>query len=96
MKKVLLFTSLLVLAGCYHATVDTGLAPAQPTVNSETIWAHSWVYGLVPPSTVRAQDACGGPATRVDTQVGFVHGLIGAITGGIYTPMQIRVTCAAN
>jgi hypothetical protein len=92
---VALLSIAILASGCYRATVDTGLAPQATPTHSETTWAHSWIYGLVPPSTVRAQEACqGGQATEVTTQIGFVHGLVSALTGGIYTPMEITVRCA--
>jgi len=31
----------------------------------------------------------------VETQLSFVNGLVGVLTLGIYTPMEILVTCAA-
>ena len=79
-------------AGCYHVTVDTGLAPGYQT---KTIWAHSFIYGLVPPSVVEAKAQCGNGIARVESQLGFVHQLVGLLTFAIYTPMQITVTCAA-
>ena len=33
---------------------------------------------------------------KVETQLSFVNGLVGLITLGIYTPMNIKVTCAAG
>ena len=52
---VVVFLSLFLLAGCYHATIDTGLAPGPKTVE---MWKHSWIAGLVPPSVVEAQSEC--------------------------------------
>lgn len=81
-------------AGCYHATIETGVTPS--TVTIERHWASSWIYGLVPPSTVEARSQCTGGVARVDTQLSFLNMVVGAITAGIYTPMDIVVTCAAG
>ena len=89
---VVLF-SLFLLAGCYHATIDTGLAPGYRTVE---MWKHSWIYGLVPPSVVEAQSECENGVARVETQQSFLNGLVNVLTGGIYTPMTVIVTCAAK
>ena len=89
---VVLF-SLFLLAGCYHATIDTGLAPGSKTVE---MWKHSWIYGLVPPSVVEAQSECENGVARVETQMSFVNGLVGALTFSIYTPMTVIVTCAKD
>lgn len=91
---VLAFLScFFLLVGCYHATIDTGLAPGSKTVE---MWKHSWIYGLVPPSVVEAQSECENGVARVETQQSFVNGLVNVLTGGIYTPMTVIVTCAAD
>ena len=84
---------LLVAApACYHATVDTGLAPSSVVV--EKSWASGWIGGLVPPSTVETASQCPHGAAKVETKHSFLNMLVGALTGGIYSPMSIKVTCA--
>ena len=80
------------LSGCYHATIETGLATSADSVHVP--WAHSFIYGLVPPATVSAAAKCKNGVAKVETQMSFLNGLVGAITWGIYTPMTITVTCA--
>lgn len=81
-------------AGCYHATVDTGRAPSGQTVEKQ--WAHGFVYGLVPPSTVETAAKCPNGVAKVETQLSFLNQLASFLTAGIYTPMQISVQCAAG
>lgn len=90
--KCLAAALVLGLAGCYHATIDTGLAPSTTVV--EKPWASSFIDGLVPPSTVETQAKCKTGVSKVETQLSFLNLLVGAITFGIYTPMNIKVTCA--
>ncbi len=90
---VLAFLGLFLLAGCYHATIETGLAPGAKTVQ---MWKHSWIYGLAPPSVVEAQSECENGVAKVETQQSFANGLVGALTFGIYTPLTVTVTCAAK
>lgn len=93
-KSGLSVLTLVVLAsGCYRATVDTGRVPSGQTV--EKHWAHGWVYGLVPPSTVETAAKCPNGVAKVETQLSFANQLVGFLTGGIYTPMSIEVQCAA-
>ena len=33
---------------------------------------------------------------RVETKLSFLNQLVGSLTFGIYTPMEIKVTCAAG
>lgn len=89
--------TLLVVAfssvACYHATVTTNRSTSGQTV--EVPWAHSFLYGLVPPSTVETASQCPNGLARVETMHSFLNGLAAAITFGIYTPMHIIVQCAA-
>ncbi len=83
---------LLALPACYHATIDTGLTPSTTVV--EKAWASSFIGGLVPPSTVETQSKCRTGVSKVETQLSFLNMLVGFITLSIYTPMDIKVTCA--
>lgn len=94
-RRLLLTVILGILTvGCYHATVNTGLNPSAQTYTES--FASSWVYGLVPPSTVEAAEHCPNGVARVETKLSFVNQLVGIITLGIYTPMNIQVTCAGG
>jgi len=92
MRNALLLAAALPLAACYHATIETGLAPSTEVL--EQTFASSWIYGLVPPKTVSTTSRCPSGVARVETQHTFVNQLVGFLTLGIYTPMYIRVTCA--
>ena len=92
LRPLALVAMLLTLSACYHATIQTGLAPSGQTIEDK--WATGWIYGLVPPATVQTMQGCPAGVARVDTQQSFVNGLVGIITFGIYTPMEIIVTCA--
>lgn len=83
----------LLLGGCYHATIETGLAPSAQVIDQG--FASGWIYGLVPPKTVATASKCPAGVAKVETQLSFVNQLVSFLTLGIYTPMHIRVTCAA-
>ncbi len=85
---------LFVGTGCYHATVETGLTPSVETI--EEPWASGWVYGLVSPDPISTQAKCKHGVAKVETELSFVNQLVGFHTLGIYTPMSIKVTCAAQ
>lgn len=80
--------------GCYHATIETGLTPSSEVIKES--FASCWVYGLVPPKTIEAQMKCKNGVARVETQHSFLTQLVGVLTLGIYTPIEITVTCAAG
>jgi hypothetical protein len=85
--------SLVALGACYHATVETGATPSTLVIDKG--FASSWIYGLVPPETISTTSKCPKGPAKVETQHTFVNELVSFLTLGIYTPMQIRVTCAA-
>lgn len=80
-------------AGCYRATVDTGLAPSGQTVNKA--WAHSFLYGLVPAATVETAAQCPNGVAKVETQHSFLNQVAYALTFGLYSPVSVSVQCAA-
>ena len=94
MSRFLPYVVLLLLPACYAAKVETGL-PASNTQIRQT-FASSWIYGLVPPKTVAAAAQCPNGVAVVETQLSFLNQVVGVLTLGIYTPMQIVVTCAAK
>lgn len=85
---------LLLCAGCYRASVVTGLKPSNEVISKP--FASCWIYGLIPPSEVETAAKCPNGVAKVETQLSFVNYLVGMITCGIYTPMTITVTCAES
>ena len=95
MRRVLLLLTLVLLpTACYHATVTTGLRPSAMKIENK--WANSFVYGLVPPPAVETMERCTSGVAQVDTQLSFLNQVVGFLTFGIYTPMEIVVTCASG
>jgi hypothetical protein len=93
MRRILMSLAMIfLLSSCYHATVTTGLRPS--TVKIENKWANGWIAGLVPPDAVETMEGCPAGVAQVDTQLSFLNQLVAALTMGIYTPMEIVVTCA--
>lgn len=80
--------------GCYHATIETGAPPSSEVISKS--FAAGWIYGLVPPSTVATAAKCPDGVSKVETQLSFVNQLVSFLTFMIYTPMNIKVTCAAK
>lgn len=93
-RKLALLGLLMVTAGCYQTTVNTGLTPGSTMI--EKPWAHSFVAGLVPIETIDAASECPNGVARVETQHTFLNMVATVVTGYIYSPMSITVTCAAG
>lgn len=83
---------LLLAVGCYNARITTGLAPSNHTIEEK--WAPSWIFGGVSPPLLEAASQCPNGVAMVHTRHSFLNMLVAVLTGGIYTPMHIIVTCA--
>lgn len=81
-------------AGCYHATVETGQQPSGEIVENE--WAHSFIGGLIPPSTVNTAAECTNGVAVVETQHSVLNMIAQFITFSLYSPMTITVQCASG
>jgi hypothetical protein len=95
MRKVFsafVLAAVALTVGCYHATIETGLQPNGQTITQK--WAVGWIHGLVPPKTVNAAAQCPNGVAKVETQLSFVNQLVTFLTLGIFSPMQIDVSCA--
>ncbi len=92
LPKLSVVSLLIALAACYHATIQTGL-PAGTTVVRQD-WAAGWLWGLVPPKPVSTMAQCPGGVSKVETKHSFLNMLVGGLTGGIFSPMSIKATCA--
>lgn len=93
MRRIAIVFAVVALTGCYHVTVNTGLAPSAQVVENQ--WALSWIAGLIPPNTVNTKAQCPKGASQVESQLSFPNLLVGMLTFSIFTPMTIKVTCAA-
>ena len=93
LRVALVATVLVTVTGCYHATIGTDRTPSTRVIDER--WASGWILGLVPPKTVETAAECADGVAMVETKLGFLNQVVGMLTLGIYTPMHIRVTCAA-
>lgn len=82
------------LTGCYHAVIQTGRPESTDVISIK--WANSFLWGLVPPAVIETASRCTNGVAKVETQHSFLNLVADVITGGIYSPMQIDVTCAAR
>ena len=93
-SRFVAFTVLLSPAACFHAIITTGAGESSTVV--EKPWASSFVFGLVPPNPLDVSSQCKNGVAKVETQHSFLNGLVALLTLEIYTPMDIKVTCAGS
>ena len=94
MRRTTIAALLLLSAGCYHASIESGMKPGNDKIEKE--WAAGWAWGLVGPEPIQAQSTCTSGLSKVETEHSFLNGLVGFVTLGIYTPMHLTVTCASG
>ena len=96
MKSVLGAVFLIaILSGCatQRFTVNAPVGPAN-AATSETSQAF-FIEGLGQETVLDAAEVCGGAqnVASVEVEETFLDGLLGVLTGGIYTPRTARVYC---
>ncbi len=95
-RIVAMIAAVSLLTGCasHHAVVVTGIDPGHRKVEDK--WVDSYLDGAVPPDRVDAGTGCGEDGVAiVETRISFMNQLVSALTLGIYSPMEIVVTCGS-
>lgn len=98
-KMLALAAASLLLSGCYRVTVvhnPGGVAQASAPAQINKAWQPSFIYGLVPPPEVNTKEQCPNGVAKVETVHSFLNGLVAGILYSLYTPITVKVTCAAR
>lgn len=92
MRNLLFAAALLGLTGCYKVEINN--ISDGPAGLEHTKKAHTLIAGLVALNDINVNEVCGGKgALKVTTVHTFVDMLVAGITGSIYTPITVKVTC---
>ena len=94
LRLLALAAASVALSACYHITVTSGAAPSPTVVNKP--WQHSFISGLVPPAELNVKEQCPNGVAKIETLHSFTNSIAGIVTQGIYTPISVKVTCAAR
>ena len=93
-SRLSLVVSAVLLSGCFHQIVQTGRTPGTTVV--ERPWTATWLWGLIAADEISVVAQCPNGVATVETQQSFLNGLVGGLTLGIYTPQEVKVTCASG
>src|ERR1051325_7165570 len=80
--------------GCYHTIITTDLPPSTEVYHEG--FKPAFIYGIVPAQIDASKYCTGRRWARVETQQSPLNVLVWVVTWGIFTPMDVRVTCAAS
>ena len=94
LRRAAAVAAAFLLTGCFHAVIQTGRPESTDVISIK--WANGFVLGLVPPPVVETASRCTNGVARVETQHSFLNLIALIVTVGLYSPMQIDVTCAAR
>jgi hypothetical protein len=86
--------SSVLLTGCYHQVVQTGL-PAGGTKIAKP-WTATWIFGLVPATPIDVRAQCPSGVATVDTQLTVPNWIATVLTLGVFTPRSVTVTCSGS
>ncbi|HYC52219.1 MAG TPA: hypothetical protein VEB19_13985, partial [Gemmatimonadaceae bacterium] len=84
----------LVASGCYHQVVQTGRTPGPTVVHKP--WTPIFLWGLVPPAPIDVSAQCPSGIATVETKMTVPNWFAGLLTLGIYSPRDVKVTCATG
>jgi hypothetical protein len=97
MKRTLLLAlGMLVMGtGCFKTTIVNHGASAKGAPAAYTDrWNHNAVLGLANLSGPQdASAACPSGWATIETEQTFVQGVVGSLTGSIYTPQNLTIRC---
>jgi hypothetical protein len=84
----------VLLAGCFHQVVSTGLAAGTNRV--ERPWTSTWIFGLVEAKPIDVRQQCPDGAAFIESKMTFMNGLATLLTLGIWDPWTVTITCASG
>lgn len=90
---VCVISTALALGACSKQTFELGGGGSRVAQDASSTF---FVGGIGQQHKINAAQVCGGKANvaSVETEQTFLNGLLGAVTGGIYSPRQYRVVCS--
>jgi hypothetical protein len=91
-RAVALVATCLLASACFHQIVQTGRTPGTTVVSKP--WTNTFIFGLVPAQPIDVSKQCPTGVATVETQMSPVNGLVSIITFGLYTPHDVKITCA--
>jgi hypothetical protein len=98
-KSNLILAALCALAanGCFTTTVRSGLPRGNTPLEADNRWHSGFIGGTAEASgPYDLTRICPEGWSEITTKTSVPNGVVQLVTGGIYDPQTIHVTCAAN
>jgi Bor protein len=93
-RSVLAFWPMLA-TGCYTTTLHSGKPAAPAGIEYDEKWHHGLVWGIAELSgPYNLARVCPRGWASIKTETSFLNGIVGAVTGDIYSPQTVTVRCS--
>ncbi|MEP7380517.1 MAG: hypothetical protein ABI910_02460 [Gemmatimonadota bacterium] len=93
-RRGVLVASVMLLSGCYHQVVATGLSAG--TTKIDKPWTSTFIFGLVEAKPIDVREQCKSGVAFVDSRFEVLNWLGAVVTLGIWVPWHVTVTCASG
>ncbi len=93
-RKGVLVAAALLLSGCYHQVVATGLSAG--TTKVDKMWTSTFIFGLVEAKPIDVREQCKSGVAFVESKFEFLNWLGTVVTLGLWVPLHVTVTCASG
>ena len=88
-----LLAACVLFTGCWQAKITTNKEPGNKVVEKK--WASSYIGGLIG-AKVDVSEQCPNGIASAERKISIVNGIVANLTGGLYLPQTVTVTCAAG
>lgn len=93
-RKGMLVAAVMLLSGCWHQVVATGLTAGSTKVDK--MWTSTFIFGLVEAKPIDVREQCKSGVAFVESKFEVMNWLGAVITLGIWVPWHVTVTCASG
>ena len=95
MRRALVVLGMVgLLSGCYNLKYYDSAVPGPGQTHK--IWVHGFLWGLVSVGEIDLHGECPKGVYKMKSNLNFVDFLLSAVTGGIYSPMNVVITCGSG
>ena len=81
------------LSGCYNLKYYSTSVPGPGATHK--VWVHGFLGGIITVGELNLDTECPNGVYKMKSNISFVGLLLTAVTGSIYTPSNVVITCGS-
>jgi hypothetical protein len=82
------------LSGCFNLKYYSTSLPGPGAVHK--VWVHAFVGGIATVGEINLDELCPTGVYKMKSNLSLIDLVLTVVTGAIYTPMNVTVTCATG